>query len=360
MVNIYVVIPVYNAKRFLEKAVYSVLEQPYKKIEVVLVNDGSTDGSADLCDEIARNEPRVVCIHQDNKGVSAARNRGINYCLSFNKQGYIAFLDADDFWLKNIITEDIVKKIFFDLSVDVISFGAISCNETVTKFALPVVYKEEITEDNDIIWRILTHFSASIYNAELLKKFDIKFDENCKYSEDKIFLMRCLFMASKVETTSVILHCHRENPTSAMSKIFNYSPIDYYTQIINGWIKCDFDINKFEHMTGKKSDVGCNLASVYFLDMAKEHYKRWKKSNELLMVKNNPYYYLFENMKENCVSIAQYKEHNFLLEKPNLFKLKYNLIGVVEYLLRMLLRIKPIYLLRQHQKYPLNSIDDIK
>ena len=184
----------------------------------------------------------------------------------------------------------------------------------------------------------------------------MKFNVSCKYSEDKIFMLQCLFLARKVQTTSVLLHIARRNPTSAMGKIFSYTPIEYYTQIINGWIQCDIDINKFASVTGKNSDAGFNLASVYFLDMAKEHYKRWRPSKELSAVKKHRYYNLFENMRENCVSSKQYKEHKLLLEKPTLFKVKYNFIGAIEYILRMLVRIKPIYQIRQNKKYPFDTI----
>ena len=79
---IHVVIPVYNAVLYLRETVESVLKQPYKRIDIVLVDDGSTDGTSELCDEIANTEERVNVIHQINSGVSVARNRGIEYFLN--------------------------------------------------------------------------------------------------------------------------------------------------------------------------------------------------------------------------------------------------------------------------------------
>ena len=81
MTNIHVVIPVYNAVGFLRQTVASVLHQPYSGIDIVLVDDGSTDGSGQLCDELAAEEDRIHVIHQNNSGVSTARNAGIDYIL---------------------------------------------------------------------------------------------------------------------------------------------------------------------------------------------------------------------------------------------------------------------------------------
>ncbi len=78
---IHVIIPVYNAIKYLRAAVDSVLDQPYKGINIILVDDGSTDGSGALCDMLAAESNRVSVIHQENTGVSAARNAGIEAVL---------------------------------------------------------------------------------------------------------------------------------------------------------------------------------------------------------------------------------------------------------------------------------------
>lgn len=90
-----VVLPVYNVKPFLERCVSSVLRQTYKDFEIILVDDGSTDGSGDLCDQIAAGESRIIVIHQQNQGLSGARNTGIRKA----KGEYIIFMDSDDEWL---------------------------------------------------------------------------------------------------------------------------------------------------------------------------------------------------------------------------------------------------------------------
>lgn len=87
-----IIVPVYNVKKHLNNSVNSILQQSYQNIELLLIDDGSSDGSSDLCDENAKKDHRVSVIHQENQGVSAARNTGID-----NSNGdLISFADADD------------------------------------------------------------------------------------------------------------------------------------------------------------------------------------------------------------------------------------------------------------------------
>lgn len=90
-----VIIPIYNVKEYLVNCLDSVKTQTYTKLEVLLIDDGSTDGSEDICERYAKEDSRFRVIHQANSGASAARNRGIEEAVG----GYIAFLDSDD-WLE--------------------------------------------------------------------------------------------------------------------------------------------------------------------------------------------------------------------------------------------------------------------
>lgn len=100
-----IVVPVYNVVHYLERCVLSVLRQTYKDMEVILVDDGSTDGSGELCDKLALTDTRIHVIHQKNQGLSGARNTGIR-----NATGeYIAFIDSDDEWLLNDGLEQLVN-----------------------------------------------------------------------------------------------------------------------------------------------------------------------------------------------------------------------------------------------------------
>ena len=95
-----VIIPIYNSEKYLSKCISSVLEQTYKDLELILVDDGSTDNSLNICNDFAERDSRIVVVHQKNAGVSAARNNGLKNA----KGDFITFVDSDDYvendWLE--------------------------------------------------------------------------------------------------------------------------------------------------------------------------------------------------------------------------------------------------------------------
>ena len=95
-----VIVPVYNVEPYLSEAIESIIQQTYKNLEIILVDDGSTDGSGEICDRYAIIDSRIKVIRQQNKGLSAARNAGLDNC----KGDIIAFLDSDDAYCRNAIS----------------------------------------------------------------------------------------------------------------------------------------------------------------------------------------------------------------------------------------------------------------
>jgi len=96
MANISVIVPVYKVEAFLSRCVESILAQTYRDFELILVDDGSPDGCGVLCDGYARRDSRVHVIHQENGGLSAARNTGIDWVFANSVSRWIAFVDSDD------------------------------------------------------------------------------------------------------------------------------------------------------------------------------------------------------------------------------------------------------------------------
>lgn len=95
-----VIIPVYNVEKFILKTVESVMNQDYKDVEIILVNDGSPDNSAQIIDELAKRDSRIICIHKENGGVSSARNAGLKIATG----EYVTFIDGDDWVEPNYIS----------------------------------------------------------------------------------------------------------------------------------------------------------------------------------------------------------------------------------------------------------------
>lgn len=88
-----VIVPVYNTKKYLEKCIRSIMEQTYENLEIILVDDGSTDGSEEICDKLAKEDKRITVIHKENAGLSDTRNKGIQ--ASHGR--FLSFVDCDDF-----------------------------------------------------------------------------------------------------------------------------------------------------------------------------------------------------------------------------------------------------------------------
>lgn len=141
-----VIVPVYNAEKYLHRCIDSILMQTFADFELLLINDGSTDLSSAICDEYALSDSRIKTIHKPNTGVSSTRNRGLE-----ESQGkYIIFLDADDFWYVNTALEQLV--------------------EIAEKYGLDVVrgeYKAVDQDGNDLFERPLTKEKQQIANQIL-------------------------------------------------------------------------------------------------------------------------------------------------------------------------------------------------
>ena len=95
-----VVVPVYNVEKYIDKCINSIINQTYKNLEIILVDDGSPDNCGNICDEYAKKDNRIIVIHKENGGLSDARNTGIEV----SKGKYITFIDSDDYISDNYVS----------------------------------------------------------------------------------------------------------------------------------------------------------------------------------------------------------------------------------------------------------------
>ena len=110
-----IIIPVYNVELYVKESIESVLKQTYKNIEIIIVDDGSTDNSLKVCKEVLDTDKRIKVIHQENQGVVKARNKGIELANG----DYIMFVDSDD-WIDANMVEELVKNM---VDVDIVTSG---------------------------------------------------------------------------------------------------------------------------------------------------------------------------------------------------------------------------------------------
>lgn len=211
-----VIIPVYNSMRYLETCVESVLAQNTDSMyEIILVDDGSKDGSAQLCDRLAETHACVRTIHQTNQGVSAARNTGIRAAAG----EYLLFLDADDLWNENLLQN-------MDLATashpDVVQFGVLAFFEDGHNEQIMPAPAIDGETGKDYLSRILDQgimlIGSSCINAhrkDFLMEHDLYFPVGVTFGEDMLFRMRELDKAQSVWGVNEALYLYRRNTESA-------------------------------------------------------------------------------------------------------------------------------------------------
>lgn len=177
-----IIIPIYNNERYLEKCLDSVLKQTYQEIEILLIDDGSTDNTPDICTDYVHKDQRFKYYRQDQKGVSSARNLG----LSESKGAYITFIDSDDFVNENHIEILSSEMIHHDMTI-------VGYTEIGNKSKAWINGSNEILNKNGLIDSILRNTSVfsgpcnKMYKKKIIDEFQLSFYEDIKYGEDLVF-----------------------------------------------------------------------------------------------------------------------------------------------------------------------------
>ncbi len=300
------------------------LSQPYPHIHIVLVDDGSTDGSGALCDRLAaEHAPRAVAIHQENAGVSAARNAGIGYALSRNVGGYLAFLDADDAWTQNFFDDDTIA--LLTSRYELIGFQSCNCDKNLRPYSRPNAMRAgKCDGGQDNVWlHGGQHFGAMLYACKLIEKENIRFFEELKYSEDKVFSMQSMYLANVVWLENRVLYHYRHTGTSAMSRRAHGIP--YFAPILKGYLKLDEMMRNTEKAPLIEAR---NIVGVFTMEMIAEHYQflRPKKKVDVFLANNHEYISIlkaegeYSNLKPNV-------EYESYVKRPRTYIFKNLLIG---------------------------------
>lgn len=206
--KISVIIPVYNIEQYIQECISSILNQTHKNLEIIIINDGSTDGSKDICTQASTKDARIKLINQENRGVSAARNAGLEIATG----DYITFVDGDDSappeYIEHLLsmtrdsTIDIVtsktKSGDIGLSTEPSTLSTISGKEA----AIRLMHQ-----------RILNGPMGKLIKRDLLNT--IRFQEDLKVGEDLVLNYQILRKANLVATSNARLYTYRERQGSA-------------------------------------------------------------------------------------------------------------------------------------------------
>lgn len=183
-----VIVAIYNAESTLKRCLDSLLLQTLQNIEVLLIDDGSTDRSPSICDEYARSDPRFKVFHKENEGVSATRQFGLDRANG----EYVIHLDADDYVDPHIYEDmynEALRKSADMVFIDILRFEG-GGNATLLK------NNPKSWSHKDVLDAMIYHLFGSLCNRmvkrELFKKYDIRFPERMQYLEDKLILIKLL------------------------------------------------------------------------------------------------------------------------------------------------------------------------
>ena len=235
MAVISVVIPVYNVEAYLDECVQSVLSQSYADMELILVNDGSTDNSGAKCDEWVQNDPRIRVVHKENGGAADARNIGITHANG----SYVLFLDGDDFWDDRNAVRRLMERVE-KINTDVLNFSYKKYYEDTREkesyFRFTQAMPSHISRAEQLSY-LTQHglFIASPCNKlikkSLLDKETILFRKGV-YSEDIEWCARLMCHATSMDFVPEEFYCYRQRKNSVSHTINDKKCKDLHDNIL--------------------------------------------------------------------------------------------------------------------------------
>ena len=233
-----VIIPIYNAEKYLEKCLTSILNQDCKNIELLLIDDGSTDNSGSICDYYAQRYSNVFAYHKKNNGSASARNYG----LALSKGDYISFVDADDYLNRNFF--NILLNLAIRHDADIVQCDYITVKEYVEESAEAQTTIDEcynrITEyQNTDVLKMFCNKKSYIKEAVLWNKIykkelfeGLRFPEN-KYVDDEFLICQIIYRAQKIIDVDLKLYYYYMSENSQMRSNPTIKNIDVVEVIEN-------------------------------------------------------------------------------------------------------------------------------
>ena len=279
--KISVIVPVYNVEQYLERCVDSIINQTYTNLEIILVNDGSTDNSGKLCDELAKKDERIRVIHKENGGLSDARNRGIDE----SESDLVGFIDSDDY-----IDSDMYEVLLKNLN---------DTDADLSMCALYDVYNNtpEVQVTNKETWKLSSEqaikmvMEAKILSVTAVNKLyrkslfiDLKFEVG-KIAEDAFIMIKLLDKCEKIVATNEkkYYYVHRENSITTQK---------FSTKFLNVIEAYEQNSNIISEKYPKLKDVAqtrMNWAYFYVLDrlLLDDNYNDKELENKLISYLKN-------------------------------------------------------------------------
>lgn len=217
-----IIIPIYNSEKYIDKCVKSVLNQTYKDFELLIIDDGSNDNSAQICDEFAASDSRIRVIHKKNEGVSVARNTGIELA----RGEYITFIDSDDYYEKDFLINAITKIENVDMYISSLVMDTYENNKVINSVLYgqkesTIMTIKELFQNLEVTYpqMCICGPCCKLYKTSIIKLNNIFFDKTIDLGEDTLFNINYFKVIGKIYfDQNVYYHYRRINGESLFTK----------------------------------------------------------------------------------------------------------------------------------------------
>lgn len=254
--KISVIVPVYKTEGLLDRCVESIVGQTYKNLEIILVDDGSSDNCPAMCDEWAEKDSRIRVIHKENGGVSSARNAALDIATG----DYIGFVDSDD-WIEPEMYSSLIQKISESgKNIALCSYYAVEISGE--RYECRCVVDKEVLDKDDYFRFIVLggdggYIWNRLYDADILK--EVRFDEDIWYSEDLLFNFKTAqksngaaildkieynYVQKRIKEQAWVMNDHSFDSMTAFEIMLSYKdiPEDVYDCCLRGYAAAAFTL----------------------------------------------------------------------------------------------------------------------
>lgn len=293
------IVPVFNSELYLRECLESIVNQTYTNLEIILIDDGSSDNSAMICDEFQIKDDRVTALHKDNGGVSSARNAGIEIATG----EWISFVDSDDIISEQYI-ETLVKLLHDGRSLPCVGHYTFSNNNIVKEKRKNIMPMEIYSFKKYVSVHGGFPFGA-LYSNQIIKEINLRFDTSMSYVEDVLWNSIYFYYIDKAIFKSDKIYFYRKHNSSATSKCSNKK------WVVSSWFACrNISIDWYlrnnidkksltrlqEHVRSCNNNIiaECIKGKLRFSDYNLIRYSSYKVKNEEKLLQYFGLEYLFE------------------------------------------------------------------
>lgn len=298
--TISIIIPVFKAEKYLPKCIESIINQTYQNWEIILVNDGSPDNSGEVCNKYAQNDSRIKVIHKENKGVSSARNVGLNIASG----DYICFLDSDD-WVEIDWCEVLYSKIKSNRLV-------------VTGYLIEEKKRSIVTQYNDsdemIIpkdcfyslssKKMLANLWNKIYIAEIIKRNKLSFNTDACLGEDLLFNLSYLHFIDDIYVVNKPLYHYRRYGEESLDNKYHENLFQNYKTLYKEIL------NTIEIYQKNNEQVVCNYYTSYLNALLRAMANTCHSNKSFCEKISSNYKIIRSNEFSNCLRYADLTSMN--------------------------------------------------